>query len=282
MPVTSPGRCLRQDSRLDELLHRCVGGRLAHAQFAGDNRDGHDRLTKQQVLEAVHRGITTCSNGEVPPCDELSDVPLEQSPVGDGGEGSVRQGLDDGTHIAISVIGQSTKVSLGVTQQPCRDRHRHVLGDTTCAQHSLHERTSGAAIAVGEWVDRFELRVCDRHLRDHRQVGATRESHDVIHQVRHAVLMRGDERGVVRGDGTSPDPHLLIPPATHDSGARLLQQCPMHRQDRLWVQVVRKRYRGLHRRDVADHELRVASRRGTDLCECHLLRARCQILYLGT
>lgn len=76
-------------------------------------------------------------------------------------------------------------------QQPARKRNDCVACDTAASQDSSRQRSTDTTIAVGERMDRFELRVRDRRLHHHRNVIAIEVVDEVIHQPGHAPRCGG-------------------------------------------------------------------------------------------
>ncbi|MGB2711936.1 MAG: hypothetical protein WBC33_10500 [Conexibacter sp.] len=71
-------------------------------------------------------------------------------------------------------------------------------------QDDMDEATSGAAVAVGERMDRLELRMGDRRLQRDRQVVAVKERGEVVEQLVDVLRRRRDEGGAGRADADPP------------------------------------------------------------------------------
>jgi hypothetical protein len=116
----------------------------------------------------------------------------------------------------------------------------------------VHERSASASVAIDEWVDRFELRVCESGVDERRQIIAAHEPNQVVDRRFDSFMMWRHERRRVRAIRARTDPYLLAPPLTGDSRVRPLHQCAVHLEDCGGVEVVGDFDRGGHCPAVAD------------------------------
>jgi hypothetical protein len=73
----------------------------------------------------------------------------------------------------------------------------------------MHESAARAAVAVDEWVDRLELRMCDRGLHNSGERVVVAEAAEVFEEIAHEIRWRWDERGRAGVVVAATDPILL-------------------------------------------------------------------------
>jgi len=123
----------------------------------------------------------------------------------------------------------------------------------------VDQAAAGASVAVGERVDRLEVRMRDRRLQRGREIAAVHERGEVGQEPLHLVLRRWDERGATRVVVAAADTVLS---GSHDPGdvrvARVLHQHAVHVDKGAHCDGARSRGCGdgvLHRGDVREDRL---------------------------
>ena len=73
----------------------------------------------------------------------------------------------------------------------------------------MHESAARAAVAINEWVDRLELRMCDRGLHNSGERIVVAEAAEVFEEIAYEIRWRWDERGRAGVVVAATDPILL-------------------------------------------------------------------------
>ena len=178
------------------------------------------------------------------------------------------------------VGGQCGEVRSGVGQQPGRHRHGDVAGQAVAAQHRVDQRAAGAAVAVGERVDRLELGVRDRGL-GQRLAGRPLHERD-----RSSISSGtwswcgGTNVGLVRAERvcrrSRPVPRAS---GRRSPGGRAPQERRVHREDGVGVETVGEVERGrASRRTLPTISVALRLSRLAELGQRDRLRTRRQVL----
>src|SRR5699024_3373349 len=102
--------------------------------------------------------------------------------------------VDDGVEVAVAVGRQGCEIGLGVGEKSRGDRNSGTGRRAILLEHRVHQSTSGAPVAVVEWVDRLELSVRDSGLREQRYVSSCDERAQIVNGRRHARMVGWHER----------------------------------------------------------------------------------------
>ena len=110
-------------------------------------------------------------------------------------------------------------------------RDRDVAREAVATEHRADERPPGAAIAVGERVDRLELSVREQRFGEGVDVGSVGETDQVVDEGGDAFVVGGHEtRTLWAGCGTT-DPHRFGAPFARPFGVSVAEQAGVHVED---------------------------------------------------
>ncbi len=132
----------------------------------------------------------------------------------------------------------------------------------------MDDRPAGSPTAVDERMDRLELGMRDRGLREDRYVVAVDELHQVLDSGRNSLVDWRHELRLMRTLGRSPDPDLLVAPHSGVSGLTRLEQHPLHVTDRIGVGALGRLGGRAHSCDVGCHHIGVAASGLSELRDC--------------
>ena len=148
-----------------------------------------------------------------------------------------REGCDDGLRVTRAIGLQGRHVAVAVVEQPSGDGDGDVPRDARRPEEGVDEGAAGAPVAVGERVDRLELGMRHRGLREDGQVVPRAEGDEVVDCQADAGGVRVDEVGGQGRAAARPDPHRLGAPPDEVRG-RLVQQRLLHPQDGVRIEPV--------------------------------------------
>ncbi len=69
--------------------------------------------------------------------------------------------LNDRVDVAVSTGTECVEVSCGLAEKPCGHGDRHISGESIVTKHAVDQRSTGAAVSIGERVNRLELAMDD-------------------------------------------------------------------------------------------------------------------------
>jgi len=118
-----------------------------------------------------------------------------------------------------------------IRRRQSSDGHGGVPGQPLVPEHQVDQGPAGAAVPVGERVDRLELGVGDRRLSQDGQVVACGESHEIVDGAWDPAVVGRDEVGADGGAATAADPDRFLAPTGQFRAA--VQDRPLHELDLL-------------------------------------------------
>ena len=150
-----------------------------------------------------------------------------RSPLARAGEGSAPF-----RDLAFSESDEPRDVQVGPSRQNDRDRWHEAGCDTASAKDHVDEAPADPTVAIEERMDRLELGMGDRRLRDRWQIVAVGEGDQIIDQRLDVGLWRRDVASVDRRVEAAPDPVLFPSELTWRHPIWLTaHQCSVDRSD---------------------------------------------------
>lgn len=266
-------RNLDQDVSVNKAVDSDLGVDGRNTKLSCSGGAVNNWLAKEGVHESVGRGVSPCLNAVAPLRPDGFEVLDEDTTIVNCRERCLSDGADYRCDVPGAVSTEGIKITAGVLEQTRGDRNSDIARQLPPAQHRLDQCSTDSAIAIGEWVDRFELGMGDRGLNKNGQVEAIGETDKIVHECGDSLVMGRDELCGVGPKAPPSDPQLLIVPTANDVGVALLEQRAVHLQDGVAINGFGQGESGLHGSDVAYDQLRIPRGVLTELRQRDLSRA---------